>query len=142
MKPRPTFGRTIHAQAPTYTSVAIVVQTLTRLGYKLRSEPGELPAKLSWGSLGTEWLVETTADILPVGAIPWIWKRSIPSRITVSEVSSSETSSVIRVDSQPVTSTKTFASPHFNKHIDQVVEALGEAGIPAEAGLLTDTVQP
>ncbi len=142
MKPLPTFGRTIRAHAPTYASGAIVVQTLTHLGYKLRSEPGKLPAKLSWGSLGTEWLVETTADILPIGAIPWFWKRSLPSRITVTEVSSSETSSVIRVDSQPITATQTFASPHFNKHIDQVVEALGKAGIAAEADPLTDSVQP
>lgn len=66
----------------------------------------------------------------------------MPARITVSEITSDQATSILRVDSRPLTSSRLFASPHFVKHIDKVVAALGDACIAAEADPLTDTVQP
>lgn len=130
------FGRTVRANALAETVIPILIDSLVRSGYRLKSRPGMLPAELRWGSLA----LEVTMEFVP-GAmlIPGVWKKSMPAQVTVSLLEATESSCVVRVASKPLLPYGEMAKPHFSRHVDQIVEALEHSSISAEADPITDT---
>ena len=63
----------------------------------------------------------------------------MPARVTVSEIGSDATGIFFRIDSKPLLPAGNFAAPHFTKHVDAVVIALQQAGIPSGAWPVTET---
>ena len=133
------FGRTVHAGATTDAALPVIIASLVQSGYKLDSAPHTLPVQLRWGSLALNIAGQVSADFLPIALIPGFWKKSMPARVTVSEIGSDATGIFFRIDSKPLLPAGNFATPHFTKHVDAVVIALQQAGIPSGAWPVTET---
>lgn len=133
------FGRTLHAAAQPDAALPIIVDSLVRSGYKLRSDPTQLPIQLKWGSLAIDIVGQATADFLPLAIIPGFWKKSMPAKVTVSILDSAEAGTYFRIDSQPLMPAGSFATPHFSKHVDAAVASLNLAGIVASAWPVSDS---
>lgn len=132
-------GITLSVSGDAAGALTLIEQTFLERGFTTKTARGVLPAELSHGSAGVNFLSDVVSDIaLPLFALPSVWKKRHAMKVRFYALEPAAGSFVLRVDMRSAELSASTTS-YFIETVGIAVDNLRSHGLAVEIEGPTDS---